>query len=290
MSSRSTLIFKSIDDLDLKVDIIYPSSLTGLEQSQQQYFTSTVGALLVSIENIFLLISLDPVYFGIGSLLAQIVVSCLKLVPKICAYLSYISKPHLSPPPVAVFIYYGCPTFHDPKNHFSNSKTLFNETPYPEPRFAYFLASPPSINPTPSFFLIFNPSSLLSNFSRDPAYKPLPKGEFEDRSSLFLWLVQENKLSELWKSVDQGLESEVWIGFGKTIIVYGDQDELIPYYMAKQGVDVIGLHDAQLFTAIGRKHGWDMPLFLGDPGLKEIEEALEALDEIIFKSQGGPLS
>lgn len=44
---------------------------------------------------------------------------------------------------------------------------------------------------------------------------------------------------------------------------------------------------AQLFTAIGKKHGWDMLLFLEDPGLKKVEEAWEGLDEIILKAQGG---
>lgn len=112
--------------------------------------------------------------------------------------------------------------------------------PYLESRLAHFLTSPPSINPTRSFFSIFNSSSLLPNFSRDPACEPLPECEFEDRSSLFLRLSQENKLPTLWKSVGQGLESEVWKGIGKKIIVHGDQDELIPYYMAKQAVDVIG--------------------------------------------------
>ncbi|KAF7937935.1 uncharacterized protein EAE97_007731 [Botrytis byssoidea] len=148
----------------------------------------------------------------------------------------------------------------------------------------------PRINPTPSFFPVFISSSLLPNFSRDPTYELLPNGEFEDRSSLFLWLVQENKLLTLWKGVDQGLEREAWEGFVKTIVAHGDQDELIPYYMAKRALGVVGLHDAQLFTAIGKKHFWDMPLFLGDPGLKEVEEAWKALDEIIFKVQGGPSS
>ncbi|THV54120.1 hypothetical protein BGAL_0034g00410 [Botrytis galanthina] len=176
---------------------------------------------------------------------------------------------------------------HDPQNYFSSSKTLLKEMPYLESRFAHFLISPPGINPKPSFSPIFNSSSLLSNFSRDAAYKPLPECEFEERSSLFLWIVQENGLPTLCKSIDQGFGSEVWKGFGKAIIVHGDQDELIPYYMAKQAVDVIGAHDAQLFTAIGKKHGWDMSLFLGDPGLEKVEEAWEALDEIILKAQGG---
>ncbi|TGO24261.1 hypothetical protein BPAE_0107g00080 [Botrytis paeoniae] len=323
MSSRSTHIFKRIDDLDLKVDIIYPSSLTsvstavlylhggGLTGFDREHLPphivqscllrnwpiiSADYRLMPQASAQDMLEDVISAYYFVHKRLLELLdfkklenekINIILMGSSAGAYLSYIAKPHLSPPPVVVFIYYGCPTVHDPKNHFSSSKTLFNETPYSESRFAHFLASPPSINPTPSFFPIFNSSSLLPNFSHDPAYKPLPKGEFEDRSSLFLWLVQENKLPEMWKGVDQGLESEVWEGFGKTIIVHGDQDELIPYYMAKQAVNVIGPHDAQLFTAIGRKHGWDMPLFLGDPGLREIEEAWESLDEIVLKAQGG---
>ncbi|TGO45113.1 hypothetical protein BOTNAR_0699g00040 [Botryotinia narcissicola] len=86
---------------------------------------------------------------------------------------------------------------------------------------------------------MFISSSLLPNFSLYPTYKILPNGKFEDRSSLFLWLDQENKLLMLWKGVDQGLESEAWEGFVKTIVAHGDQDELILYYMAKQALGVV---------------------------------------------------
>ncbi|KAF7867164.1 hypothetical protein EAF04_005248 [Stromatinia cepivora] len=90
------------------------------------------------------------------------------------------------------------------------------------------------------------------------------------------------------KGADQGLESDLWKGFGKTIIVHGDRDEFLPHYMAKQAVDVIGPENAQLFTAIDKTHAWDYPLFLGDPELKVVEEAWKALDEIVFQAQAVP--
>lgn len=101
-----------------------------------------------------------------------------------------------------------CPTVHDPQNYLSSTKTLLNETPYPESPFTHFLTGPSIINPTRSFFTIFNSFSLLQNSSRDLAYKPLPKAEFKDHYPLSLWLVQVNKLPELWDDVDPGLESE----------------------------------------------------------------------------------
>ncbi|ESZ97254.1 hypothetical protein SBOR_2377 [Sclerotinia borealis F-4128] len=204
------------------------------------------------------------------------------------AYLSFLAKPYLSSPPIAVFTYYGCPTVHDPKKYFASNKTLLRETPYSELQFSLFLTSPPVIDPTPPFLPIFHPSSLLPDFSRDPAFQTLPEAELEDRSLVFLWLVQENKLPELWQGLDKGLESDAWKGFGKTIVVHGDQDELIPYYMAKEALDVIGSEDSQLFTAVGKGHAWDMSLFLGDPELKAVEEAWKALDEIVVQAKAGP--
>lgn len=100
---------------------------------------------------------------------------------------TYTAEPHLSPSPVAVFIYYGCITVYYLKDCFSSSKTLWTETPYPESRFAHFFEGPPIINPTPPFFPIFNSSSFLPHFSRNAGYKTLFKTEFEDRSSVFLW-------------------------------------------------------------------------------------------------------
>ncbi|TGO10709.1 hypothetical protein BTUL_0127g00080 [Botrytis tulipae] len=213
MSSRSTHMFKSVGDLDLKVDIIYPSSCT----------PASIRLLYLHGGGL--------TGFDRGNLPPHIFQSCLlRNRPIISA--DYRLKPQASAQDMledVVSAYYlvhkrlrELLNFKRPENEKLNiilmgssaglcfwvtdrSKTLFNETPYLESRFAHFLTSPPRINPTPSFFPMFNSSSLLPNFSSDPTYEPLPDGEFEDRSSLFLWLVQENKLLTLWKGVDQDL-------------------------------------------------------------------------------------
>ena len=45
-----------------------------------------------------------------------------------------------------------------------------------------------------------------------------------------------------------------------------------------------------MFTATGKAHAWDMPLFLGDPDLEVVEEAWKALDEIVAEAQAGTLA
>lgn len=50
---------------------------------------------------------------------------------------------------------------------------------------------------------------------------------------------------------------------------------------------------AQLFTAIGKIHAWDIPLYLGDLGLKQVGEVWRAwrvLDEIIAVAQAASLA
>jgi hypothetical protein len=46
----------------------------------------------------------------------------------------------------------------------------------------------------------------------------------------------------------------------------------------------LGPEDVQLFTALGKNHAWDVPLFLGDPELKVVEEAWKALDKIVAEA------
>ncbi|KAM3087591.1 hypothetical protein ACMFMG_001671 [Clarireedia jacksonii] len=47
-----------------------------------------------------------------------------------------------------------------------------------------------------------------------------------------------------------------------------------------------GSENAQLFTAQGKNHAWDMPLFLGDSELNVVEEAWRALDKVVVEARG----
>jgi hypothetical protein len=169
-----------------------------------------------------------------GLLTHALVLRDLKLIP-LGGYLSCIAKPHLQPPPVAVFNYYGPPTCHDP---FYSSSKVIGPTPYSKSHFERYFEGPVTAGSTPSGLPAFDVASLLPDYSRDPQWKLAPPGDIDDRSSLYYWLVQENKLPELWADVDPGWESSALKDFGKTIIVHGDLDEVVPYYMAEKFVSI----------------------------------------------------
>jgi hypothetical protein len=48
----------------------------------------------------------------------------------------------------------------------------------------------------------------------------------------------------------------------------------------------LGPEDVKLFTARGKNHAWDVPLFLGDPELDVVEEAWRALDKVVAEAKG----
>ncbi|KAF7905872.1 hypothetical protein EAF00_000151 [Botryotinia globosa] len=266
MSSRSTHIFKSVDDLDLKVDTIYPSSLTsastgvlylhggcitGFDRetlpphivqscllrnwpitSADHYLMpqASVQDMLEDVVSVYYFVhkkvhellgfkrpeneKLNIILMGSSAGwcfwvtdLYDLRLSELKF-PR-CLSIVHFQTPSLTSTTCSLYILRLSNRPRPPKTICPATRLFSKNAPYLEYRFANFLRSPPRINPTSSFFQMFISSSLL-NFSRDPTYEPLPDVEFEDRSSLFLWLVQENTLLTLWKGVDQGLESEVW--------------------------------------------------------------------------------
>ena len=46
-------------------------------------------------------------------------------------------------------------------------------------------------------------------------------------------------------------------------------------------ISFLGPHPTQLFTVDGKGHAFEQHLFLGDPGLKEVEEAWAAVEKIV---------
>ncbi|PQE22844.1 Endomembrane 70 protein [Rutstroemia sp. NJR-2017a BBW] len=315
MVSKTTHVFKNVDNLDLKVDAYLPTA------SEKPWSTAVLylhGGGLVAFDREFLpthvvqscMIRGWPLFSADYRLMPQAsgrdmledVVAAYDFVRtelltkpgfeeniKIVlmgasagGYLSFIAKPHLQPPPVTVFSYYAPPTCHDP---FYSSNKIIGPSPFSKSQFERYFEGPVTVGPTPLGLPIFDAASLLPNHSRDPKWIQAPPGDIDDRSSLYYWLVQENKLPEMWADVDPGWDSSALKDFGKTIIVHGDEDEVVPYYMAEKFVSINSPEDVQLFTALGKNHAWDVPLFLGDPELNVVEEAWRALDKVVAEAK-----
>lgn len=135
--------------------------------------------------------------------------------------------------------------------------------------------------------------------------------EHPDRLILCPWLVQTNGYPRLMGMVDKDLDDKCWKSYPKTVLIHGTKDMAVPYQSSLDAVRIIGMcfvipnllncnemhsyienwesgtnilpgpHPAKLFTVEGQPHAFDVQLFLGDPGLKEVEEAWDAVESIV---------
>jgi hypothetical protein len=118
------------------------------------------------------------------------------------AFLAFLAAINMEPRPIAVFSYYGIPTFqHD---FFRSGKVLW---PVTKSQIECFLIQPMSVGST-SAKEAFSLDCLLPDGSQDVKYeKPAVESAGDElfRASLYDWLVQENKYPELVRDVDKGL-------------------------------------------------------------------------------------
>ncbi|KAE9370886.1 alpha/beta-hydrolase [Stipitochalara longipes BDJ] len=205
------------------------------------------------------------------------------------AYFSLLCGHNVSPRPIAILTYGGIPSISVP--FFNSSKIMGppGKAPMQQAQIQAFLDEAASIGSTPNS-RAFHSSSLNSNLSRNLEFV-MPKDEEGkgglERLALVPWYIQTNAYSkkEMLGEVDKKLGDERWKDFPGTVLVHGEKDVVVPYELDVELSKVIGPTPAKLFTAKGQNHNFEVPLFLGDPGLAVVEEAWAALDEIV-KSKG----
>ncbi|KUJ10806.1 alpha/beta-hydrolase [Mollisia scopiformis] len=198
------------------------------------------------------------------------------------AYATYQAGHHFQPRPIALLAYYGNATVDDP--WFRSNKVL-TEKPLLQSQIQHFLDEPENCGYTTPAHQ-FDRSCLLQDLNPSPDWKK-PEEAVEDkerlpRDTLYFWLLQNNLYPELMKGFDKSLsDEEAWKGYTRTVIVHGDEDDMVPYQASVDVASVIGPVTVKLFTVKGKKHAFDSGLYLGDPDLELVEEAWRALDEIV---------
>jgi len=189
----------------------------------------------------------------------------------------------MSPKPLAIFSYYGVPTFD---HEFFRSRKLWGPEPYKKVQFEKFLIEPVSTGSTPSEDA-FSLECLSADGSRNPDYLQPKAAEMSSelqRAYLYDWLVQENQYPDLVREVDKGPSDPSWSNYPPTIMIHGDVDEDVPMELSQMMIGTIGPTPAKLYIASGQPHNFDEGLFLGDPALSIVEDAWKALDAIINTS------
>jgi hypothetical protein len=158
------------------------------------------------------------------------------------AFLAFLAGIYVEPRPVAVFSYYGIPSFqHD---FFRSGKVLW---PVKKSQIERFLTEPMSVGCT-SAREAFSLNCLLPDGSQNVKYeKPAAEntgGEFP-RGNLYDWLVQENKYPEIVCNVDKGFEWSGWSTFPPTILIHGDADADVPFDLSQlvaRAIDMAYFH------------------------------------------------
>ncbi|TVY52159.1 Non-reducing polyketide synthase mapC [Lachnellula cervina] len=142
-----------------------------------------------------------------------------------------------------------------------------------------FLSEAPSLGHTPAY-AAFNQCSLLLDLSHNPDFKP-SVWEPNPRMKLFPWLVQGNRFPELWAGVDKGFNDKSWKDFPPVIVVQGSDDGTVPL---EASLNLTGITSATLFVVNGKDHAFDEPLYLGDPDLQKVEAAWSVLERTVKRT------
>ncbi|KAE9362882.1 hypothetical protein N431DRAFT_490327 [Stipitochalara longipes BDJ] len=194
------------------------------------------------------------------------------------AYLTYQAGHHFSPRPLALLTYYGHATIDD---DFYRSNTTLMNPPITLEQVEHFLKEPVHCGFSPPSNQ-FDPNCLLEDLSPNSSWKrPEREGGSLPRDVLFVYLNQINRYPEMAKGLDTPINDPGWKNFTPTIVVQGDADPVISLKHSENMGSIIGPTPPKRFVVPGAGHGFDMTLFVGDPGLVIVEDAWKALDEVV---------